>query len=146
INTKAVEAGLAAGRAREKAPVKLEVKKPLLGPGLAPSDLPLAGHLAPQFTMPDGRRSDDAIGYAYVLLTEAAGVIPSPLQRAFGDAGVSIITGDTTAGVGTWLRDNGLKAALVRPDRYVLGTARNDAELERLAAAINHPTHVPSAA
>ncbi|MFX8246796.1 hypothetical protein ABTL56_19935, partial [Acinetobacter baumannii] len=63
-----------------------------------------------------------------------------------GDAGVSIITGDTTAGVGTWLRDNGLKAALVRPDRYVLGTARNDAELERLAAAINHPTHVPSAA
>ncbi|MER2995890.1 hypothetical protein ABTU85_23990, partial [Salmonella enterica subsp. enterica serovar Infantis] len=80
--------------------------------GLAPSDLPLAGHLAPQFTMPDGRRSDDAIGYAYVLLTEAAGVIPSPLQRAFGDAGVSIITGDTTAGVGTWLRDNGLKAAL----------------------------------
>ena len=31
INTKAIEAGLAAGQARENAPVKLEVKKPLLG-------------------------------------------------------------------------------------------------------------------
>ncbi|WP_456769750.1 bifunctional 3-(3-hydroxy-phenyl)propionate/3-hydroxycinnamic acid hydroxylase MhpA [Bradyrhizobium sp. USDA 3650] len=144
INTKAVEAGLAAGQARENAPVKLEVKKPLLGPGLALSDLPMAGHLAPQFTLHDGRRSDDAIGYAYVLLTESAGAIPRPLQRAFGDNGVSMLTGDAAAGVGTWLRDNGLRAALVRPDRYVVGAASNDGDLDRLAAAVILPIHVPS--
>ena len=146
INTKAVEAGLAAGEARENAPVKLEVKKPLLGPGLALSDLPLAGHLAPQFTLPDGGRSDGKIGYAHVLLVEAAGVVPPHLLRALADAGVAILTGDDVAGIGAWLHENGLKAALVRPDRYVRGAARNDAELDRLAAAIIHPTNVPSAA
>jgi 3-(3-hydroxy-phenyl)propionate hydroxylase len=67
INTKAIEAGLAAGEARKDAPVKLDVRKPLLGPGLAIGDLPLAGRLAAQFTLSDGRRSDDRSGYANVL-------------------------------------------------------------------------------
>jgi len=144
INTKAIEAGLAAGQARENAPVKLEVKKPLLGPGLALGDLPLAGHLAPQFALRDGSRGDDRIGYSHVLVVDSAATIPSRL--VLSQAGVKILTSDDAEGVGDWLREHGLTAALVRPDRYIRGTARNDAELDRLVAAITPPTNVPSAA
>lgn len=144
INTKAIEAGLAAGEARENAPVKLEVKKPLLGPGLALGDLPLAGHLAPQFTLKDGRRSDDRIGYSHLLLAESAAALS--MRLAVSQVGLEILTGDDAEGVGQWLREHGIIAALIRPDRYVRGTARNDAELNRLIAAITPPTHVPSAA
>ena len=140
INTKAIEAGLAAGQARENAPVKLEVKKPVLGPGHALGDLPLAGHLAPQFTLNDGSRGDDRIGYSHVLLVESATHLAlsrprnqDPDQRR-------------CRRVGRWLREHGIIAALVRPDRYIRGTARNDAEFNRLISAITRPTHVPSAA
>lgn len=144
INTKAIEAGLAAGQARENAPVKLEVKKPLLGPGLALGDLPLAGHLAPQFALKDGRRSDDRVGYSDVLLVENAATLASRLPHL--QAGITILTGEDAEGIGPWLREHGLIAALVRPDRYVRGTARNETELDRLVAAVAPPTHVPSAA
>ncbi|WP_027568282.1 bifunctional 3-(3-hydroxy-phenyl)propionate/3-hydroxycinnamic acid hydroxylase [Bradyrhizobium sp. URHA0013] len=144
INTKAIEAGLAAGETRENAPVKLEVKKPLLGPGLALGDLPLAGHLAPQFELTDGRRGDDRVGYSHVLLVESAAALSS--RHALSQAGIDILISDDAEGVGSWLREHGIIAALVRPDRYVRGTARNYTELDRLIAAITPPTHVPSAA
>ena len=144
INTKAIEAGLAAGEARENAPVKLDVKKPLLGPGLALGDFPLARHLAPQFMLSDGRRSDDRTGYHHVLLVETEAALASRL--ALSQAGIEILTRDDAEGVGYWLREHGIIAALVRPDRYIRGTASNEAELERLVAAVVPATSVPSAA
>lgn len=144
INTKAIEAGLAAGEIRENAPVKLEVKKPLLGPGLAPRDLPLAGDLAPQFELRDGSRSDDRIGYSHVLLVANAATLASRLTLS--QAGIKILTGDDAQAIGDWLRKHGITAALVRPDRYVRGTARNETELDQLIAALTPPTDVPSAA
>jgi len=144
INTKAVEAGLAAGEARENAPVKLEVKKPLLGPGLTLGDLPLAGHLAPQFELKDGSRSDDQVGYGHVLIIESAAALPPP--AALAQAGLKILTGDDADGVGRWLREHGIFAALVRPDRYITGAARNDIDRDRLIASVISQTPVPSAA
>ncbi|WP_431203710.1 bifunctional 3-(3-hydroxy-phenyl)propionate/3-hydroxycinnamic acid hydroxylase [Bradyrhizobium betae] len=138
INTKAIEAGLAAGQARENAPVKLEVKKPLLGPGLALGHPRLAGHLAPQFDMKDGRRGDDAIGYEHVLLIDSAA------RHAVPRAGIKILAAEDADGVGPWLRAHGLIAALVRPDRYIRGTARDDSGLDRLIAAISPPTQISS--
>jgi 3-(3-hydroxy-phenyl)propionate hydroxylase len=113
--------------------VKLEVKKPLLGPGLALGDLPLAGHLAPQFMLNDGSRGDDRIGYSHVLLVESA------TSLALSQPGIKILTSDDAEGIGPWLLEHGITAALVRPDRYIRGTARNDAELDRLITAITPP-------
>ncbi|WP_298241062.1 bifunctional 3-(3-hydroxy-phenyl)propionate/3-hydroxycinnamic acid hydroxylase [uncultured Bradyrhizobium sp.] len=144
INTKAIEAGLTAGEARENAPVKLEVKKPLLGPGLTIGNQLPAGDLAPQFALRDGSRSDDRVGYSHVLLVANAAALSS--RPAVAQAGIEILTGDDAEAIGDWLRKHGITAALVRPDRYVQGTARNDAELDQLVAAVTPPTHVPSAA
>jgi len=134
INTKAIEAGLAAGEARTDAPVKLEVRKPVLGSGLAIGDHPLAGHLAPQFTLTDGRRSDDQTGYASVLLVEKA-VLSKSAHTALTRAGLALLTGDDAVDLPRWLDEHDIAAALVSPDRYIRGAVRNEAELDRLVAA-----------
>ncbi len=146
INTKAIEAGLAAGEARENAPVKLEVKKPLLGPGLGMSDLPLSGHLAPQFTLADGRRGDDRTGYAHVLLIDSATALSQAAQTALAQAKIAVLTGDGAADLKCWIRTHDVKAVLIRPDRYVRGAARSDAELDRLIAAVCPQSNMPTAA
>ena len=90
--------------------------------------------------MKDGSRGDDFIGYSHVLLVESAA------RLTHSQAGIKILTSDDAEGIGPWLREHGLTAALVRPDRYIRDTARNDAELDRLIATMTPPTHVPSAA
>jgi len=134
INTKAIEAGLAAGEARSDAPVKLEVRKPLLGSGLAIGDHLLAGHLAPQLTLTNGRRSDDQTGYASVLLVEKAALSKSA-HTALTRAGLALLTGDDAVDLPRWLDEHDIAAALVSPDRYIRGAVRNEAELDRLVAA-----------
>ena len=145
INTKAMEAGLAAGQARENAPLKLEVSKPLLGPGLAIGSLPLAGQLAPQFMLRDGRRSDDRTGYGNLLLIEGAAALSVP-RTALAQAGMDVLTGEEAADVPRWLREHNVQAALIRPDRYVSGAARNGSELDLLVATASASADVPSAA
>jgi 3-(3-hydroxy-phenyl)propionate hydroxylase len=78
-----------------------------------------------------------------VLLVETAAALPARL--ALSQIGIEVLTGDDAEGVGDWLRERGIIAALVRPDRYIRGTARNAAELDRLVAAIAPPTQIPSA-
>lgn len=146
INTKAVEAGLTAGEPRENAPVRLEVRKPLLGPGLSIGDLPLVGHLAPQFTLADGRRSDDRTGYANVLLVEPVAGLGQAALTALTEAGVEVLTSNDTEDVGRWLREHNAKAALIRPDRYVRGAVRDEADVNWLVAALCTSAHRPTAA
>lgn len=146
INTKAMEAGLAGGEARDNAPVKLDVRKPLLGPGLAIGSLPLAGHLAPQFMLADGRRSDDRTGYANLLLLDKAAAFSARVRAALLQAGIDVLTGEDAGAVSRWLAAHNVRAALIRPDRYVRGAARNEAELDLLIATACAPAGVPNAA
>lgn len=86
----------------------------------------------------NGERSDDRTGYRHVLLVETTAALPSRL--ALARAGLGILTADDAKGIGDWLGEHGIIAALVGPDRYIRGTARNEIELERLAAAAIPPT------
>jgi 3-(3-hydroxy-phenyl)propionate hydroxylase len=146
INTKAMEAGLSTSEARENATVKLEVRKPPLGPGLAIGSLPLAGQLAPQFTLADGRRSDDRTGYANVLLVEKPAALSADIRAALARAGIELLSGEEAGDLPSWLRAHEIQAALVRPDRYLRGAARSDQELDQLVEALCSPATVPNAA
>lgn len=146
INTKAMEAGLAVGEARDNAPVKLDVRKPLLGPGLAIGSLPLAGLLAPQFMLADGRRSDDRTGYASLLLVDKAAALSARLRAAIGQAGMDALTGEDASDIPRWLAEHNVRAALIRPDRYVRGAARSEAELDLLIETACAPADAPTAA
>ncbi|WP_315838458.1 bifunctional 3-(3-hydroxy-phenyl)propionate/3-hydroxycinnamic acid hydroxylase [Bradyrhizobium prioriisuperbiae] len=147
INTKAMEAGLAAGVPRKDAPAKLEVRKPLLGPGLSTGHV-MTGHLAPQFTLSNGQRSDDRIGYGFTLLAETAVTDElSPEDCAqLTMAGVALLSTDEARGLDGWLRESGIRAALVRPDRYILGAAQDGGDVRKLLAALTSTSHVPTAA
>ena len=146
INTKAMEAGLAAGEACGDAPIKLDVRKPVLGPGLEIGNIALAGHLAPQFLLDDGQRSDDQTGYRNLLLVENTAALSVRARVALEQSGTAVLSSEDAAALQSWLREHGIKAALVRPDRYVRGAALSEAELELLVGAACLPTIVPTAA
>ena len=133
INTKAMEPALALGERRESEPLKLDVKKPLLGPGLSAGSTEMAGQLAPQFTLSDGRRSDDVVGYRYCLLTTPAFASTfSPARQAeLAREQVNVLV-DRADALKSWLREHDVEAVMVRPDRYVLGAVKCDADLAAL--------------
>lgn len=148
INTKAAESGLSAGTQGENGAAKLEVKKPLLGPGLSTSDPKFAGRLAPQFWLNDGRRSDDRTGYAFSLLTstEFAGNLSGHVMERLSEAKVDVVRGDEAPDLEGWLRAEGMAAVLVRPDRYILTPVDRPEALPELMAKIIQSTTRPDAA
>jgi 3-(3-hydroxy-phenyl)propionate hydroxylase len=148
INTKAMEAGLAAGEPRDNEAAKLDVQKPLLGPGLAAGHTALVGRPAPQFALSDGQRADDRVGYRYCLLAESAflaGLSPA-VRTAVTEAGVTVVSSGEAPDLSPWLRQQDVGAVMVRPDRYVLGAARNETEFAALLSAVQSPAVMPTPA
>ena len=141
INTKAMEAGLSAGQPRDNAAARLEVQKPLLGPGLAGGHPGFAGRTAPQFLLSDGRRTDDHVGYRFCLFAQSAFLagLSQAAHTMLIKAGITVISSNDAAGVGPWLVRQDVPAVMARPDRYVLGAARNENELAALLAAVQRP-------
>jgi 3-(3-hydroxy-phenyl)propionate hydroxylase len=146
INTKAVEAALATGVPRDDGPLKLEVQKPTLGPGLSRTDPALTGKLAPQFRLEHDGRSDDRVGYRFALMCETGFGAALIQHQRTEMAGVTILRSGEAPGLENWLSEQDLKAALVRPDRYVLATARRDEDLPTLLSALTLTASLPSAA
>ncbi len=91
---------------------------PGLGPGLGERD-DVAGRLAPQPRLPNGVLADDATKGQFYALSRRPFDAPVPV---FVDA----------AG---WLAENNLFAVLVRPDAYVLSSARTEADVANMLEA-----------
>jgi 3-(3-hydroxy-phenyl)propionate hydroxylase len=112
----------ASGRAQEK----FVTPEPKLGPGVHEAD-DRAGRVAAQPRLGDGRRLDDVTGYHAALL--AAPALAACLEDWRGT--VRLVVADSQAAQ-DYLRSLGAQAVLIRPDRYVYGTANAAADLERL--------------
>jgi len=134
INTKAMQAALPDG-SRPGEPVTMESIKPELGPGLAAGWTGLPRQVVPQPELADGRRLDAHIGYRYALLLRTG----TPLEPAAADRlhnrGVVVVQ-DAAPGLQDWLSGNSVIAAAMRPDRYLLGAARDATELSALVRQI----------
>ncbi|MEU0495214.1 bifunctional 3-(3-hydroxy-phenyl)propionate/3-hydroxycinnamic acid hydroxylase [Mycobacterium sp. NPDC006124] len=87
----------------------------------------LTGTLCPNPTLPDGRRVDDVLGKGFAIVTAA------PLtagQRAQAERrGVTVHVAAHGSDLARWLRRGRTTAALVRPDRTVMATARRPTDL-----------------
>lgn len=125
INTCALE-HVTRGVPTENGGLRIQSIEPALGHGLAAGWTGAAHRIAPQPLLSDGRRSDDAVGHRFALFAR-------PGLGVSSRAGLAVITDPA---VQQWLDDLGAEAVMVRPDRYVLGAARNRSELEDLLAAI----------
>ncbi|ASW01337.1 bifunctional 3-(3-hydroxy-phenyl)propionate/3-hydroxycinnamic acid hydroxylase [Paraburkholderia aromaticivorans] len=107
--------------------------QPRLGEGahLGPAQ-PLAGSIAAQPRLSDGRLLDDAVGYRFALV-----VSPSILH---GDPGLAeraaltdiALIADGGAAVRAWFAEIGARAVLIRPDRYIHGVAHDEASVHAL--------------
>jgi 3-(3-hydroxy-phenyl)propionate hydroxylase len=145
INTRNTADALAALGRKSDETIRFTSAKPRLGAGLWAFEDALAGWPAPQPTLATGTRLDAAVGYDFALLAlpEFVRKLPSAAVAALRNRGVCIV--DDPA-VRDWLDANRIAAAIVRPDRYVLGTASCEARLEELLGllqapvAASHPT------
>jgi 3-(3-hydroxy-phenyl)propionate hydroxylase len=107
---------------------------PPLGPGLhtGPGD-ERAGRLAGQSVLPDGRRLDDLVGVRFLLATtpELLEAVAADVRAAVDADPETVVVTDEGL-IAPVLTQAGGAAVVVRPDRYVLGTAESPAELEAL--------------
>jgi len=134
INTKAMQAALPGGE-RDGGPVKMESIKPALGPGLEAGWNGLPRLVVPQPMLSDGRLLDAHVGYRPALLLRA-GIVPDAAEAdRLRNRGVVVVQ-DAAPALQDWLSANGIIAAAMRPDRYLLGAARDGAELAALARQI----------
>lgn len=108
-------------------PQVFRTPQPALGPG-AHEGGALAGRIAPQPVLADGRRLDDLLGYRYALIAT-----PAVLDAAAASAGerlAVVVAGDPA--LRSWLAGFGASAVLLRPDRHVAGTAADGRALRTL--------------
>jgi 3-(3-hydroxy-phenyl)propionate hydroxylase len=111
-------------------PEFLRTIAPRLGPGLGGDSPVPVGTLAPQPRLPGGERMDDVVGMRFALLADTTLIdaLPASLRTALAASDVVLVPD----GAGDWLRQHGIRAALLRPDRYVLGVARSASEVADL--------------
>ncbi|MGI9616156.1 MAG: bifunctional 3-(3-hydroxy-phenyl)propionate/3-hydroxycinnamic acid hydroxylase [Acidimicrobiales bacterium] len=84
-------------------------------PAIGDAAEPPIGLPAPQFQLAGGELSDELVGQRWSVLSDGSAGHP--------DAAVAL-RADEVAGVAEWLAENGLRWALVRPDRYVASIGR----------------------
>lgn len=146
INASDPAAALAIGTPGDSGILRMESLTSRLGPG--PGDGPHRGSLFAQPHMRDGRLMDDVVGYAPVLVGEA-----SLLTRTTALPGIACVTTEDAPEASAALAEFGVRAALLRPDRYILATANNERDLQAfpaiaraagLARSITMPAHAPT--
>lgn len=110
---------------RELAPIA-----PRLGPGLHGDAPEPAGTLSTQPVLPGGRRLDDLAGPRFLVA----------ISRRLGasvraETNVAVVS-EPAETIEPYLRQYCCEALVIRPDRYVLGTAQTERELRELLARL----------
>ena len=108
----------------------MESIAPRLGDGLKAGSSAHRGKLFPQLKLRGSLPMDDVFGYSPVLM------IRSPFLNCNHkiSTGLHVILANSEPEVDACLKELDTDAVLVRPDRYVLGTAKTEKELNELLA------------
>lgn len=138
INASSSREALTAAFAGPDGRPRMQSITPRLGPGLAGGDRALTGTLFPQPRLGDGSRLDDRAGHDFVLIVDGALWRDAPADiRALADATSMLVLDAGKHGeLAAWLDAHDTKAVLVRPDRYILGTAGDTDQLGELLSAV----------
>ncbi len=138
INTRDPEAALTAAFRDADGSAFIETIQPRLGPGCFADRGDLRGRPAAQPRLGDGRLLDDHVGYAFVLLANDGfwRGVPPDIRDAFVGDGVSVVTDAGNPELAAWLEQVNAEAVLVRPDRYVAGTAGAVSDLRDLSGVL----------
>ena len=107
---------------------------PRLGPGVWQGEHPQVAQIFPQPTLPDGRALDAVVGLNFALIAEPALLASPEARERWTGLGVRCVPAQ--GALSEWLNTQGVRAVLLRPDRYILGVAATGDELESLAAQL----------
>jgi 3-(3-hydroxy-phenyl)propionate hydroxylase len=107
---------------------------PPLGPGLHTGAGGPVGLPFPQPQLPDGTLLDEASGQRFVVLGEAdvLGGVGEGTREKWRSLDAWVADAPGEAGQ-AWLAAQGVRAVVLRPDRYIMGTAGSAAQLEALS-------------
>lgn len=113
---------------------------PRLGPGVWHGTHPQVGQIFPQPMLDNGRLLDTVLGLNFAVIGE-----PEVLQAVGDDTregwqalGV-VVRPARDPELQDWLRQQGVRAVLLRPDRYIAGVANNATELAALTLCLPEP-------
>ena len=90
-----------------------------------------SGVLSDQPALANGTRMDDAVGYEFSLVCDADWAVPARQAVASALTPIRVLAADSSP-LKQWLARLGVNAVLLRPDRYIAGTATALADLPGL--------------
>ena len=107
---------------------------PRLGPGLWQGNAAPVAQVFPQPMLADGRLLDAAVGLHFAVLAEPSVLaeVADSTRKTWSAHGLIEIPAIDSE-VSAWLQQQGVKAVLLRPDRYILGVAQSAADLDRIS-------------
>lgn len=134
INASGTEEALNAAFRQADGTVRMASIAPRLGPGLTFGSGPLVGTLFPQPELDDGSRLDDQAGYGPVLVVDGRlwGSMPAKIRNT----DLFVLKTSQSRQAAGFLTSHDVKAVLVRPDRYISGTAGGATDLAKLLANV----------
>ena len=110
---------------------------PRLGPGVWQGEQAPVAQVFPQPMLADGRLLDAALGLNFAAIGDAAVLdAVSHETRAHWQAQGVVVLPAHDPEVQAWLQQQGVRAVLLRPDRYILGVAQTGADLDGLSALL----------
>jgi 3-(3-hydroxy-phenyl)propionate hydroxylase len=110
---------------------------PRLGPGVWQGEQAPVAQMFPQPTMANGDLLDTVLGVNFAVLGEdtlLAEVSEETRERWQAQGVVMLPACDPE--VKAWLDQHGVRAVLLRPDRYIMGVARSDSDLDSISALL----------
>jgi 3-(3-hydroxy-phenyl)propionate hydroxylase len=110
---------------------------PRLGPGVWLGEQAPVAQVFPQPALANGHLLDTLLGLNFAVLGEdtvLAEVSEDTRERWLAQGVVTVPARDPE--VTAWLDQQGVRAVLLRPDRYILGVAQTSAELDRISALL----------
>lgn len=118
-------------------PETFEFPAPRLGAGMWQGDSAPVAQIFPQPKVENGRQLDEVLGLNFAVIGEPDlldGVTSD--TRARWEAHGLVVLPARDPEILSWLEQHRLRAVLLRPDRYILGTAQTSAELDSISTLL----------
>jgi len=118
-------------------PEIFEFPTPRLGPGLWQGDRAPVGQVFPQPMLGDGRLLDTVLDLNFAVIGEPAVIdgVSDETREHWLTTGVVVLPARDPE-ILAWLAQQGVRAVLLRPDRYIAGVAQTGHELDRISTLV----------
>lgn len=118
-------------------PEIFQLPTPRLGPGVWQGDNAPVAQIFPQPMLADGRLLDAVLGLNFAVIGEEAVLrgVSDETRELWQTQGV-VVWPSHDPQLQEWFKQHGRRAVLLRPDRYIAGTAQNAQDLDKLSAVL----------